>query len=333
MKKTNYLTMAAASVGLLILIFDSRTAIQGARAGVDLCIYTLIPSLFSFFIVSILLTGSMVGQELSVLRPLGKLCRIPQGSESLLAIGFLGGYPVGAQNVALAYDRGQISRQTARRMVAFCNNAGPAFLFGIVGPMFTNSATPWLLWGIHIASALLVSRILPAETDDARYTSPQPPLSMTQALEKALRVMAGVCGWVIVFRMLIEFLNRWLFWALPKEVQIIFSGLLELSNGCLMLGQIENEGLRFVIASVILALGGSCVTMQTVSASGNLPLDMYFPGKLLQGCFSFLLASAAQPLLFGSIPSDHSLIAAGCTSILFLFIAIFHRKSKKAVAI
>ena len=78
---------------MLALILDGRTAIDGARQGIELCLRTVIPSLFPFFVLSILLTSSLLGGSLAVLRPLGRLFGMPDGAESLLIPAFLGGYP------------------------------------------------------------------------------------------------------------------------------------------------------------------------------------------------------------------------------------------------
>lgn len=291
MKKCTFLLSAA---GMLVLILDGQTAMAGMAEGIELCIKTLIPSLFPFFVLSILLTGALVGHPVKLLQPLGKLCRIPNGAESLLAVGLLGGYPVGAQNVSLAYQTGQLSQSDARRLIAFCNNAGPAFIFGVLGSLFSDSRAVWLLWLIHMISALLVGIILPGGKSQVSVVQRNQSISLPEAMEKAIKVMAQVCGWVVLFRMVLTFLNRWFLWMLPASAQVGIAGILELSNGCIMLGQLENEGLRFVLASTLLAFGGICVTMQTASVTAALSLKLYFPGKLLQTCFSFLLATLVQ---------------------------------------
>lgn len=333
MKKRSVITGAFAAAGMLILILDSKTAIAGAKDGLELCIKTLIPSLFPFFILSILLTGSLEGQSIKFLRPIGKLCHIPEGAESLMAVGFLGGYPVGAQNIALACENGSLSPGDARRMMAFCNNAGPAFLFGVVGSMFESAKIPWILWLIHIVSALAVGMVLP-KGDSMLFTGRRAePMSVTGAMEKSVRVLALVCGWVLLFRMLIAFLERWCLWLLPVSVQTALAGLLELSNGCVRLMMIECVGQRFVTAAVLLALGGICVTMQTVSASKNVSMALYFPGKLLQGALSFLLAVLIQFLFPAGMRWEISPIAVVICAILSLILVLFLQKQKKSSSI
>lgn len=297
MKKSQASTAVTAALGMLLLILDSKTALSGAQEGLSLCLRTVIPSLFPFFILSTLLTGSLLGTGIPLLRPIGRFLGIPKGSESILAAGFLGGYPVGAQAVGAAVRHGQLTPKDAKRMLAFCNNAGPAFLFGMAASLFPFRWMAWALWGIHILSALLVAAFLPGKSTQSVAPVDGKPPTVTDAMRRSLRVMAQVCGWVVLFRVIIAFLSRWFGWLLPATGQVILSGILELSNGCCALADLENTGLRFVICSGFLAFGGLCVTLQTVSVSEGVDRRLYFPGKLLQTAFSLVLSSLVQLLL------------------------------------
>lgn len=324
-------TSILAAMGLLVLILDTKTALLGASEGVWLCLHTVIPSLLPFFVLSILLTSALSGASIPMLRPLGRLCGVPRGAESLLLIGMLGGYPAGAQSVAQCYREGQLSQQDAQRMLPFCNLAGPAFLFGIVGQNFRHSYVPWGLWGIHILSALLAAIITRNDrTNSAALRSAQ-TLSLSQALQKSLRILATVCGWIVLFRILISFLQRWFLWYLPASSQVAISGLLELSNGCCELSRIDSEGLRFVIATGLLSFGGICVTMQTASVTAGLKLKPYICGKLLQLLISLLLAVILQTILF---PQPYPVTIPLLIGILFATLAavvakFLHKKQKR----
>lgn len=290
-------TLVFAAIGMGLMIIDTKTALSGAKEGILLCIGTIIPSLFPFFVLSNLLTSAVFGLKSAWLRPIGRLFGIPAGSEALLIVGLLGGYPVGAQSVTQAYRAGHLKKDDARRMLGFCSNAGPAFIFGMASSLFESPYIPWILWAVHILSALFVSFILPGRNDGGEV-SPVKAASLTlpQALSKAITVMAAVCGWIILFRVLIAFLQRWFLWLLPETAQIALIGLLELSNGCCELINIPGEGLRFLLCAAFLSFGGLCIAMQTASVTEE--LGMYLPGKLLQGLISILLAAALQPILF-----------------------------------
>ena len=292
MRKKQLWTGMAASLGMLVLILDGKTALEGARQGIELCLRTVVPSLFPFFLLSILLTSSFMDSSLPLLRPLGRLCGVPKGAESLLVAGFLGGYPVGAQSIAAAYRAGQLHKKEAERLLAFCNNAGPAFLFGMVATMFPRRWMAWALWGIHMAGAVLAAVLIPGQRGNQVTMSPARPTSLSAALHSALRVMATVCGWVVLFRVILAFLSRWFLWLLPAPAQVAVTGPLELSNGCCELMAVTDVRLRFCICAGMLAFGGLCVTMQTLSVTSGLSLKQYFLGKAMQTAFSLALTAA-----------------------------------------
>lgn len=294
----NLISSLLPGLAMTVLILDAKTALTGAQSGLELCIRMVIPSLFPFIFLSILVTGSLMGQCIPLLQPLGRLCRIPSGTEGLLAVGLVGGYPVGAQAVTQAYREGSLSREDAHRLLGFCSNAGPSFIFGMLGGIFSDPLPLWILWGIHILSAVLTGILLPGGSESQVRLSESASPALPGALERSLKVMGSICGWVILFRVLLSFLQRWFLWALPQEAGILLSGLLELTNGCCRLQLVDTEGLRFLLSSVLLGFGGICVGLQTVSVTKGLGTGLYFPGKILQCALSFLLAYPVQLFLF-----------------------------------
>lgn len=287
-----------AAIALLLLILDSRTALQGASQGIDLCLKSVIPSLFPFLVLTGMLTSSISGLKLGFLRPLGRWMGIPQGAEGIFLTGILGGYPAGALSVHQAYTAKQLTKEEAHRMMAFCNNAGPAFLFGILGRSFEKSSVLWVLWGIHILSAVAVAIIQPGDGNKPRTVSPARPMGLSAALKQGVTAMGYICGWILLFRVILAFLDRWFLWLLPAEARVAVYGILELANGCCALDMVTVPGLRFILCSGMLAFGGLCIAMQTSSAAGKMGMGFYFPGKILQTIISLFLACGAQGFLY-----------------------------------
>lgn len=298
MQLKKVLSLSVTAFIMVLMILDTEMAFYSANEGVDICLRTIIPSLFPFFFLSGIINSALIGTNSPILRPISTLCRIPAGGESLMILGLIGGYPVGASAVYGAYSAGSINRNSAQRMLSFCNNAGPAFIFGIFSPLFENKLALWALWGIHIGSAIAVSMLLPAVKSEECTQSSHHSITITRALHLAIRNTATVCGWVVLFRIAIGFLNRWFLWLFPKEWQVLLCGLLELSNGCISLSLISADGLRFVVASVILAFGGICVAMQTATVIGDLSPKSYWLGKAMQTAISLLLSAITQSFLF-----------------------------------
>lgn len=290
--KKSQATALACVIGISVLILDTKTAVSGAAEGIDLCLKTIIPSLFPFVFLTAMLLPAI--NRIKLLRPVGTLCGIPQGLEHILLIGFLGGYPVGAQNVVSTWNARRISRKTAHRMLGFCSNAGPSFIFGMGSVLFEQKGHIWLVWAIHILSALLVAMILPDKDKVSIDMPPAEPVNAVTALKISLRSMGNICGWVVVFKVMLSYVNGWILISCSDVIKAVIGGFVELSNGFMEIQSISLIGLKMVIASVILAFGGICVMCQTLSCAEQMGMGFYFPGKVLQTLFSFLMAYCAQ---------------------------------------
>lgn len=328
------LTKILAVCTLLVLILDAKTAFSGAQEGLRLCIRTLIPSLFPFFVVSGIFCQIFSGNSLTLIRPLCRLCGIPEGTQSLFLMGLLGGYPVGAKNIDDAYKSGSLKLSDAQRMLGFCSNAGPSFLFGIIGPVFHNPFVPWALFLILFLSSVIVGYLLPGHTANKNTNTIHIKQDFKGIFDGSLKAIASVCGWVILFRVILTFLDRWILWLVPESLRVVIAGSLELSNGCIELQEIENEGLRFIVSAAMLTFGGLCVAMQTASVTKSTGLGLYFPGKVLQCFVSLILSYPAQYLLFDEAQTVNILHPA--LPVIVIILALLARKhhiQKKTVAI
>ncbi len=320
-----------AFIAMCVLILDAKTGLTGARDGLTLCMNTVIPALFPFFVISAIINSSVTGKKISFLRPLRYLCGIPKGCESLLLLGLLGGYPVGAQAVYNAYESGKINGITARRLLGFCNNAGPSFIFGILSSQFQTQKIVWIIWGIHILSAILVGILLPNKQETAAILTASKPITLPDALEKAVKTTATVCGWVILFRVVCSFFGRWFLQFLPSSFQVVLTGILELTNGCSYLSSIPLESLRFLVCCCMLSFGGLCVTLQTVSVTKELGVGMYLPGKLLQTVLSLVLAAILLPFLYPG--ENNRLLPFLMTAVIIILLLVLGLYGKKSSSI
>ncbi len=287
-----------AALAMLVIILDSRTALAGAIQGINMCIYTVIPSLFPLFVLSNYLTQALSGVSIGIMRFIAKICGVPKGGESLLLVGLIGGYPVGAQCVRKAYDNHLLSKQDSHRLLGFCSNAGPAFIFGMTGRLFSSAWVPWAIWSIQIISSFTVGMVLNGKRDYSISDLGTARINLVTSVRQSITALTGVCAWVILFRVFSVMLTKWALWIFPIELQIIIQGAIELVNGCNGLYQITDESLRFVLCSVFLSFGGLCVCMQTMSVVGDLGMRSYYKGKLLQTVISGIISYGVSGILF-----------------------------------
>ena len=157
------------------------------------------------------------------------------------------------------------------------------------------------------------------------------PVTPSQAISRSVKVTAQICGWIILFRVILAFLNRWFLWYVGNDMQILLNGILELANGCSSLSHVSCPGLRFIIASTMLCFGGLCVLLQTASVTGSVGMGMYLPGKILHCLCGTLLASVIQYFLF---PSDQQVehgnwFALICLVLTVLYVFLLRKREKR----
>ena len=323
-----YITISS-FLAMLLMILDSKTVILAMSEGIDICLKTIVPSLFPFLILSTVLTGALYGCQSSRLRPISSILGIPYGCEGIFIISLLGGYPVGAKCIAQVYAAGKISEKTAARMLGFCNNAGPAFIFGMFGQLFSSMYIPWILWIIHILSAVLVGIILPKVPNISAIRLKHQSVSISNAVEQAVKTMGTICSWIVLFKVIINFADRWFLWLFPQTLKVILIGTLELSNGCISLSKIVHPGFRFILSAAMLGFGGMCVYLQAATITKGISTKYYLCGKLLHGSISAVFAIIAQWVLFPLSGIEiHYIPMLLICSMLIVIIPIFLQKIK-----
>ena len=134
--------------------------------------------------------------------------------------------------------------------------------------------------------------------------------------------MAKICGWVILFRMLISILDYYVLEHLPANIGTIICGILELSNGCIRLKNMDIAYI-FVVASLLLSFGGICVWMQTASIIKPLNLLNLCLGKCVQSVISVLICFILSPLLFDC---SYYIAIIGCV-LLSAYIGVMKKSS------
>lgn len=307
------LTTKLGAVGLFLcalsLLLLPGAAAAAAKDALDLCAGTLLPSLFPFFVltelwVSLGIAGTMSRAAGRWMRP---LFHLPGAAAPALLLGAVGGYPVGAQAVCRLHRQGSLTRQEAENTLFFCNNAGPAFLLGVVGQgMFQSTAVGAALMAIHLLSAVLLGILFRPQARPAFRLWPEPaPLPLREALPQSVR-QAGksffsVCLFVIFFSVVTSILQA----LVPQGVAssglfTLLLGALELAGGTVRLSALSwPVELKFAVAALLLGFGGVCVQMQTLSllSQERLTGRRFLPGKLLQGLLSFAIALAVAPFL------------------------------------
>lgn len=324
---------AALLLAAAALVAAPEAAMNGAKDGLALCFNVIVPSLFPFFVLSSLVVdlgfAACLGRALEgIMRP---LFRVSGSCAAALTLGFIGGYPVGARTALQLYQQGLCSKPEAERLLAFCNNSGPAFILGVVGAgIFGDGRIGLLLYLTHAVASLLVGllfRFYGKDVGGKRDVSRPKPIktvtfsaAFTGSVSRALQSTLSICAFVLFFAVVIQLLSHWgaltalarllaLLGFQPDWAQRLVAGLLELSAGVASLGK---EGLRGEVpmAAFMLGWAGLSVHCQVLSflADSGLSAKTYLAGKLCHGLLAAALTWLVTKIAPLSEPVSHYLI-------------------------
>ena len=303
MKK--HLPLLVAGGLFLCLVAGSAQAAEGARAGISLCAATLIPSLFPFFTLANLLSElglpDLLGQRLTPLTK--RLFRVSGCGAQAFVLGISGGYPLGASVVADLRKRQLISRAEGERLLAFCNNSGPAFILGAAGGVFHSPGAGLLLYGAHILGAVLTGILFRGHgTWDAPPPAKTPPQPLSaafpRAVSKALTVTLSVCAYVTFFQAFMALIP--VPEALSPAGKALFTGVWELAGGIASFRGLAPTPVNLALAAFLLGWGGISVHLQTIGvlADTDIKSARHLAGRALCGIFAAVFTFLLGSLLF-----------------------------------
>ena len=160
--KRNILPIIFVLIAVLLVVF-SRSNLEATKSGLELWAFTVVPSLFPFFVITNLLSQTKVVRTIG--RLLDKLMRplfnVPGIGGFAFVMGLISGYPVGAKIVSDFREQKLVSKDEGERLLAFTNNSGPLFILSSVGiGMFGDTKTGILLLYTHILACITVGIIL-----------------------------------------------------------------------------------------------------------------------------------------------------------------------------
>ena len=290
------------TLGLLgvmaLLLLCSADAAQAVRDALALCVQSVIPALFPFFVVSSLFIdlgcAAVLGRSLAPI--MHRLFGVSGAGGTAFLLGIIGGYPVGGRTAGELYRSGQCEREECERLLAFCNNAGPSFILGIAGlGCFGSVRVGAWLYLIHVGAAVMVGLLFrstsrqmgrPKKTETPRWAD-----ALIEAVRGGAMSMVNICAFVVFFLVILRLFSR--FTGIQHGAIL---GIVEMTNGILRLA---NDRRGFIWAAGLLGWGGLSVHCQTaaVLSGSGLSLKRYFIGKALQAAISMAAAWPVSLLL------------------------------------
>lgn len=187
--RTFTLLLGGLALGLVVcMILLPDQVFQSSLRGLKLWWEYVFPALLPFMILSELLAGFGVISGLGVL--LDPLMRsafgVPGAGGWALAVGIVGGYPLGADAAAKLTAQGGLSHKEAERLIAASHLCSPMVMVAVIGSGFLHSAAAgFIIAAVHYAGALAAGLIVRAARGGAAPSS-RPPAAVPGGREEGL---------------------------------------------------------------------------------------------------------------------------------------------------
>lgn len=289
----------------VLLFRNSDAAMAYIGEGLDLCVHTVIPSLFPFMVLSELLVSSGAGEALGRIfaRPMRWFFGLSGAGVSAVVLGSMCGFPIGAKTAVALYDRNMISKAECEHLLTFSNNPGSAFLITAVGvSLFGNRRLGMILYGVVMGASFIIGflarfffRAREGGTMSTRHSHPHFPSGLhpggvgmfTAAVSHAANGMLTVCAYVVFFSALGGALTCMIqeLGGMNDILYALLFGFLELSGGVAQSAVLRPLPLATVITAAAAGWSGLSVHCQIMTLCGGRGLSMrpYIIAKAVQG--------------------------------------------------
>ncbi len=308
------------SAGFMLLRFP-ETAGQGISDGIDLCLGTLIPSLYPFMIISSLAINldSFRFIENFLSKSTEYIFRLPGKTLCVIIMSMIGGFPLGGKMTKELYEKGRITPLQGKRLLLFCVNPGPAFTISSVGFYLLGSKKTGLIIYISlILSSLIICFLTRFISQDdeveeilkrSEPSSPEFSSSLVSSVSSGSSAMLNVCCWVIAFSCLVRLTD---ILPLSSDMRMFVCSLLEVTNAC----SLAAGNLSIPAIAAIIGFGGICTHFQIMNAVKALKLKYkyFITGRIIHCglsaviCDFFLKISPVSYDVFslGTLPNERA---------------------------
>ena len=268
--------VALTIVGVLLIVFSAPVK-QGVSNGIDICLNTVIPSMFPFMCLGQIAINCISDEYVPkfIEKAFFYTFGLPKQAIKTVIIGLCGGYPTGSFVASTQFEKGELSAAQAKKIMLFSLNSGPAFSILAVGEnmchskvlglfVFISSTLSCIITGIILGAIGKNSETL--EAKPAEFKKDSLSQEFTQSVEKSVGASLKMCGWIMIFSAALSLAENP---GIPESVKTILDAVSEVTVGC-----IKNSNSPVILAAVI-SWGGICVHCQIKGFMNNVNIKAY----------------------------------------------------------
>ena len=292
---------------------------EGVINGIEICLYTIIPTLFPFMTLSAYIVKS------NILSPFYKafsfpsrlLFRQPPCATSVIIMSMIGGFPVGIKMTNDLYLTKQINAEQAQRLCLFCMNGGPAFVITTVGISMLGNIKAGIIIYVSLCASSFLSGIISSFIADKNSASQKneadislPLSTLSASINDSTQAITTICSWIILFTAVTSCIKEM---KLNSGLYMILCSFLEVTNGC----HILSGHTSIPIIAGIIGFGGFCIHFQVLSFLKN--IKMKYGHFLVSRIFSGLISAIITQIILLFFPVETDVFSNFNKNIVYSF--------------
>lgn len=286
---------------MFIFIVFSDIASQSALYGINLCLYTIIPSMLPIFVLNGILLSSGFAFKLSGIigKPFSKLFGINKIGAYPFIVGLICGCPASLGAVSYLHENGIIDSEESSNLSFICSNISPSFLAATVAALISSYKLGIALYIIQVISNIIIGFFMCRPLRKLKHKQKEKQISFkghfsfSSSLKNALYSIGLICGSVIFFSSLSGMIMS--ISSFPVTIKAILISFFEITSASNFISGYYDTRNAFLFLSAAVGWSGLSIYFQCSSViKNNFPLKKYLTGKCIS---SFLCLSMAKILL------------------------------------
>lgn len=259
---------------------------------------SLIPSMFTFFILSDILINYGFVELIGYLfhKPFKYLFHINNNSIFIIIMSMLSGFPSSAKYIRQLYNENKISLENANKLILYTHFSNPLFLLNVVSINVLNNKKVglYVLISHYITNFILAflfrPKNIPNENNELKINIKEKNIVkvITNAINNSIDILLLVLGIIAICSVLSSLVSI----HFNHNISFIFNLIFEMTKSLYIIKDLSiSLYYKGLLCTVIISFGGICIHMQIMSILSDIKIryGQYFKARILHSLISGII--------------------------------------------
>ena len=284
-RQKNILNLLLVLLVTIIIFIYPETCQSGVKLGINISMYSLIPSILPFMLLSNYIIKSGISDSIGqLIHPLfGKIFgTTPNGSYGIF-MGFLCGFPLGSKIICDLIRDKKISLQEGKYLFNFINNPSPSFIICyLLSFYYKNNMQKFIMVVLIYFPSILIGVLTsfkkvtlnPVSNSKKAKINYSFSATIEKSITDSFSTITKLSGYIIIFCILSSFISR--IHIIPDCIKVLLYCTLEITSGVFHVFKSDIvPPLKLPLSLCASIIGGLCVVFQICGVTSNSGLSIW----------------------------------------------------------